>query len=274
MSDEVSAAPAGGTVAASRGWLAKLVILGAPLALGLVEVFHFESLPFDSEGELGPFTRYRTIAPVAEQWLIVHLLQAPLIALVGLAVYLVVRDLADIPAYVARGCMALFVVAYTVLDSVAGIAVGVLVSDARDLSPAQLAPVEQAIDQMWNHPIAGNFSVVSFTGAGAWLVGVIAAAISLRRSGAPRGPVALMVIAAFVFGMSHANPTGPIGMACLLAAFVWLEFFPQSSLSLGEEEPAPAPEPERPDEPEVDGEPGAKPRTRPRRRQRRRHRRS
>ena len=243
------------------------MILGAPLALGLVEVFHFESLPFDSEGELGPFTRYRTIAPVAEQWLIVHLLQAPLIALVGLAVFLMVRGHADFPGAVARVCMVVFVVAYTILDSVAGIAVGVLVSDARDLSPAQLAPVEQAIEDMWNHPVAGNFSVVSFTGAGAWVVGVIAAAVSLRRSGAPRGPVALMVIAAFVFGVSHANPTGPIGMACLLMAFAWLEFFPQSTLSLGEEEAAPAPEREQPEEAE---EP---PVDRPRRRQRRRQRR-
>ena len=267
---QVSTTPTEGTYSASRGWLARLVILGAPLALGLLEVWHFESLPFDSEGELGPFTRYRTIAPVAEQWLIVHLLQAPLIALVGLAVYLMVRGLADFPGSVARVCMVLFVVAYTVLDSVAGIAVGVLISNARDLSPAQLAPVEQAIEDMWNHPVAGNFSVVSFTGAGAWVVGVVAAAVSLRRSGAPRGPVALMVVAAFVFGLSHANPTGPIGMACLLAAFVWLEFFPHSSLSLGSEEPVSGPEPGQPEEPEEVEE---SPRDRPRRRQRRRQRR-
>ncbi len=246
------------------------MVLGAPLALGLLEVWHFESLPFDSEGELGPFTRYRTIAPVATQWLIVHLLQAPLIALVGLAVYLMVRGLADIPASVARVCMALFVVAYTVLDSVDGIAVGVLVANARELPPAQLAAVEQAIEDLWNHPVVGNFSVVSFTGAGAWAVGVIAAAISLRRSGAPRGPVALMVLAAFIFGMSHANPTGPIGMACLLAAFVWLEFFPQSSLSLGAEEPAPPGSPGRQEGPEVAEQP---PRDRPARRQRKRQRR-
>ena len=271
MRDELNAAPSEGTVLVSKGWLARLVILGAPLALGLVEVFHFESLPFDSEGELGPFTRYRTIAPVAEQWLIVHLLQAPLIALVGLAVYLMVRGhRRHSQAYVARVCMVVFVVAYTVLDSVAGIAVGVLVSDARDLSPAQLAPVEQAIEGMWDHPIAGNFSVVSFTGAGAWVVGVIAAAVSLRRSGAPRGPVALMVLAAFIFGVSHANPTGPMGMACLLAAFVWLEFFPHSSLSLGEEEAAPGPEPKHPEKPDEAEE---SPRDRPRRRQRRRQRR-
>ena len=260
--------------AVSRGWLARLVILGAPLALGFVEVFHFESLPFDSEGELGPFTRYRTIAPVVEQWLVVHLLQAPLIALVGLAVYLMVRDLADIPAAAARVCMVVFVVAYTVLDSVAGIAVGVLVSNARDLSPAQLAPVEQAIEQLWDNPFVGNISVFTISGAGAWVLGVIAAAVSLRRSGAPRGPVALMVVAAFVFGLSHANPTGPIGMACLLAAFVWLEFFPQSSLSLGEEEPASAPGPNQPEGPEAAEEPEAAPRSRPRRRHRRRHRRS
>ena len=268
--DELTTTPAEGTVAATRGWLARLVILGAPLALGLVEVWHFESLPFDSEGELGPFTRFRTIAPVAEQWLIVHLLQAPLIALVGLAVYLMVRDIADIPAYVARVCMALFVVAYTVLDSVAGIAVGVLVSNARDLSPAQLPPVEQAIEQLWNSPIVGNVSVVTITGAAAWVIGVLAAAVSLRRSGAPRGPVALMVLAALIFGMSHVNPAGPIGMACLLAAFVWLEFFPHSSLSLDAEEPASAAEPEQPEDPQAAEAP---PRERPRRRHRRRHRR-
>ena len=256
--------------AASRGWLARLVILGAPLALGLVEVFHFESLPFDAEGELGPFTRYRTIAPVVEQWLVVHLLQAPLIALVGLAVYLMVRGLSDFPGAVARVCMVVFVVAYTVLDSVAGIAVGVLVSNARDLSPVQLAPVEQAIEQLWDNPLVGNISVFTISGAGAWAVGVIAAAVSLRRSGAPRGPVALMVLAAFIFGLSHANPTGPIGMACLLAAFVWLEFFPQSSLSLEADEPdtsAPIEGPELSDAEE------ALPRERPRRRQRRRPRR-
>ena len=260
--------------AVSRGWLARLVILGAPLALGFVEVFHFESLPFDSEGELGPFTRYRTIAPVVEQWLIVHLLQAPLIALVGLAVYLVVRGLSDFPGAVARVCMVVFVVAYTVLDSIAGIGVGVLVANARDLSPAQLAPVEQAIEGLWNSPLAGNVSVFSIAGSGAWALGVIAAAVSLRRSGAPRGPVALMVLAAFIFGVSHAFPMGPMGMACLLAAFVWLEFFPQSSLSLGEEEPTSAPGPNQPEGPEAAEEPEAAPRSRPRRRHRRRHRRS
>jgi hypothetical protein len=268
--DQVTTTSTVGKGAGSRGWLSKLVILGAPLALGLLEVWHFESLPFDVEGELGPFTRYRTIAPVATQWLIVHLLQAPLIALVGLAVYLMVRDLTDLPAKGARVCMALFVVAYTVLDSVDGIAVGVLVANARDLSPGQFPAVEQAIEDLWNHPIVGNISVVTITGAGAWVVGVIAAAISLRRSGAPRGPVALMVLAAFIFGMSHANPTGPIGMACLLAAFVWMEFFPQASLSLGAEEPAPVSEPERAEEPEAAE---ASPGDRPRRRHRRRHRR-
>ena len=266
----MSTTPTVGAVAASRGWLARLVILGAPLALGLVEVFHFESLPFDSEGELGPFTRYRTIAPVVEQWLVVHLLQAPLIALVGLAVYLMVRGLSDFPGSVARVCMVVFVVAYTVLDSVAGIAVGVLVANARDLSPGQLPAVEQAIEQLWDNPFVGNISVFTISGAGAWAVGVIAAAVSLRRAGAPRGPAALMVLAAFIFGLSHANPTGPIGMACLLAAFVWIEFFPHSSLSLGAEELASAVEPEQSEEPEAEE---ASPRDRPRRRHRRRSRR-
>ncbi len=213
-------------------FLVRLVILGAPLALGLVEVWHFESLPFDSEGELGPFTRFRTLAPVADQWLIVHLLQAPLLALVGLAVYLMVRELGGAAAAVARFSMVVFVVFYTVFDAVDGIAVGVLVRNAIDLQAARLAAVEEAIDMLWNNPIVGNFSVVSVTGAAAWAVGVIAAAIALRMAGAPRPPVALMILSALIFGMSHASPMGPIGMACLLAAFVWLVFFPSASISL------------------------------------------
>ena len=257
--------------AVSRGWLARLVILGAPLALGFVEVLHFESLPFDSEGELGPFTRYRTIAPVVEQWLIVHLLQAPLIALVGLAVYLMVRGLSDFPGAVARVCMVVFVVAYTVLDSIAGIGVGVLGgqcagSVSRPASPCRAGDRADSGIVLSRATFPSSLSA----GSGAWALGVIAAAVSLRRSGAPRGPVALMVVAAFVFGLSHANPTGPIGMACLLAAFVWLEFFPQSSLSLEAEEPdtsAPIEGPELSDAEE------ALPRERPRRRQRRRPRR-
>ena len=210
------------------------------------------------------------IQSVVERWLIIHLLQVPLIALVGIAVYLMVRGLADFPAALARVCMVIFVVAYTVLDSIAGIAVGVLVTHARDLSPAQLAPVEQAIEELWNSPLAGNVSVFSISGSGAWVLGVIAAAVSLRRSGAPRGPVALMVLAAFIFGLSHASPTGPIGMACLLAAFVWLELFPESSLSLEPEEPAHSAPPE---EPEVSGAEEAPPEESPRRRKRRKPRR-
>ena len=209
--------------------LIRLVVIGAPLVLGLVEIWHFESLPFDSEGNLGPFTRYRVLAPVIDQWLTIHLVQVPLLALVGLGVYLIVRDLNSIVAIVARVSMVVFVVFYTVLDAVAGIAIGVLVRDTKELSVSQQNAVEGAIEALWNNPIVGNVSLSSWTGALAWMIGVISAAIGIRLAGAPRGPVALMILAALIFGMSHASPNGPIGMACLVAAFVWLEFFPDST---------------------------------------------
>ena len=209
--------------------LIRLVVIGAPLVLGLVEVWHFESLPFDSEGNLGPFTRYRVLAPVIDQWLIIHLVQVPLLALVGLGVYLIVRELNSIAAIVARVSMVVFVVFYTVLDAVAGIAIGVLVRDTKELSVSQQNAIEGAIESLWNNPIVGNVSLFSWTGALAWMIGVISAAIGLRLAGAPRGPVALMILAALIFGMSHASPNGPIGMSCLVAAFIWLEFFPDST---------------------------------------------
>ena len=250
------------------------MVLGAPFALGLVEVWHFESLPFDSEGELGPFTRYRVLAPVVDQWLIVHLLQAPLLALVGLAVYLMVRDIRGVSATIARVAMVVFVVFYTVLDAVDGIAVGVLVRNAADLPASRLPAVEEAIDMLWNNRVVGNISVVSVTGAAAWVVGVLAAAIALRRAGAPRGPVALMVLSAFIFGMSHASPMGPIGMACLFAAFVWIELFPGFSPSLDAKvETTASPNNTGPQTEEVDDAPMPakdRPSRRPRRKRRRR----
>jgi hypothetical protein len=45
-----------------------------------------------------------------------------------------------------------------------------------------------------------------------------AAAVALRRAGAPRWPVGLLVAAGVVFAVDHAPPFGPAGMALLLAA--------------------------------------------------------
>ena len=141
-------------------------------------VWHFESLPFDSEGNLGPFTRYRVLAPVIDQWLIIHIVQVPLLALVGLGVYLVVRELNGIAAIIARVSMVVFVVFYTVLDAVAGIAIGVLVRDTKELPVSQQNAIEGAIESLWNNPIVGNVSLFSWTGALAWMIGVISAAAS------------------------------------------------------------------------------------------------
>ena len=251
-----------------KATLTKLVILGAPLALGLVEVFHIESLPFDSEGELRPFTRYRAIAPVAEQWLVVHLLQAPLIALVGLAVYLAVRGLADVPAAIARVCMALFVVG--LYRARLGGRYRRRRARRRRAGPAPRPACRRRAG--YRRPLESSRRgqllrrLVHRRGArGSWEWSPPPCRCGDR--GAPRGPVALMVVAAFIFGLSHANPFGPMGMACLLAAFAWLEFFPQASLSLDAEKP------NAPEQPQVEEAEEPSPDARPARRRRRSHRR-
>ena len=79
---------------------------------------------------------------------------------------------------IARVGMFVFIVFYTVMDAVNGIAVGILVKDAKELSPSARIIVEQSIESLWNSSVVGGFSVI---GALGWVIGVFAAAVSLRR---------------------------------------------------------------------------------------------
>lgn len=206
----------------------RLIVIGGPLLLGIVEIWHEVPLPFDGEGDLGPFTQYRLLAQVVDQWILIHVVQVPLFAIVAFGIILMVKGLNGFIPVIARVGMFVFIVFYTVMDAVNGIAVGILVKDAKELSPSARIIVEQSIESLWNSSVVGGFSVI---GALGWVIGVFAAAVSLRRAGAPRFPVAMIILAAFLFGFSHSNPFGPIGMLLLSSSFLWLECFHKGVLN-------------------------------------------
>ncbi|MBE9167145.1 hypothetical protein IQ238_06230 [Pleurocapsales cyanobacterium LEGE 06147] len=199
-------------------WLRRPIVLGTPLALGILELWHPRYFPrvfFD-------------LLPRVEQWLTVHLLQLPLFGLLALAVYLLINGLSGLAATISRIALWFFIVFYTALDAIAGIATGILIRNASELPPDQQAIIARAVQALFFNPIAGGYiSVISIIGLFGWIIAVFAAAIALYRAGAPRLPVILLALS-FIFGV-HPRPTGPLGMAFFFVAAVWLELVWQRS---------------------------------------------
>jgi hypothetical protein len=62
----------------------------------------------------------------------------------------------------------------------------------------------------------GDPGVVATIGALAWVAAVIAAAVAVRRAGAPVLPTVLLGLSVVV--VSHPPPIGPIGLTCFAGA--------------------------------------------------------
>jgi hypothetical protein len=94
------------------------IVFGVPFILGILELGHPALLPSDDIAA--------TIVPIATWWTVLHVLQVPLFALLGVAVWLLVRDLDGRPATISRYAISLFIVVYPAFDAAVGIASGVI----------------------------------------------------------------------------------------------------------------------------------------------------
>src|SRR5215813_8914260 len=92
--------------------LRRLLLLGTPAILGLLEIFHPRAYP--------PY--FENLLPQANWWFVLHLLQLPLFGLLGLAVLVLIRDLQGSAATISRAGIAFYLVFYTALDAITGIA--------------------------------------------------------------------------------------------------------------------------------------------------------
>jgi hypothetical protein len=119
------------------------------------------------------------------------------------------------PAAVScRLAMLVFAICYTAFDTAAGIVTGILVQAAHASGTPEAW--REPVMAIWHHRIVGGAPgpppLLAVTGTLAWLVGALAAALVVRRSGAPWPAVALLAVSAFgllVF-RTHAWPGGPI----------------------------------------------------------------
>ena len=183
-------------------------LIGVPLAWAVFLLFH----PLGS-GEL-----YGAVRDEVTRWQVVHVGTVFFIGLMGLAVYLLVRDLPGTPARVSRWAAAVFVLFYGAWEAVAGLAVGALVQFTNGLSGAERSIGSDAIESLNDNAIVGDFGVLAAVGSLAWITAVISAAVAVRRVGAPLAAAVLLGLSAIV--VNHPPPTGPIGLVFFAGAVV------------------------------------------------------
>jgi hypothetical protein len=195
-----------------RSVLRRVVLLGSPLALALLEIFHPE--------------RPTSAGEAVEQgaWFMwFHFIQVPLIGLIALAVYLLTEGLEGRAVRVSRWSIAVFAVFFSAYDAAAGIATGYALRSAQGLSAERQAAVHEAVIDMPGLSLIFGLSIV---GTGAWVVSLIAAAMALRRAGAPRGPFILLILAGVFLMGGHPYPAGTLAFGCFFLATAWLELAP------------------------------------------------
>jgi hypothetical protein len=183
-------------------------LIGVPLAWAILLLFH----------PLGSGEMYDELRDEVTRWQVVHVGTLFFIGLMGLAVYVLIRDLPGTAARVSRWAAAVFVLFYGAWEAVAGLAVGALVQYTNGLPAAERSIGSDAIESLNDNAIVGDFGLLGSVGALAWITAVIAAAVAVRRAGAPLSAAVLLGLSAIV--ANHPPPTGPIGLAFLAGAVV------------------------------------------------------
>jgi hypothetical protein len=195
-----------------RLMLRRVVLLGTPLALAILEIFHPE--------------RPNSASEAVEQggWFMwFHFIQVPLIGLIALAVYLLTDGLVGRAASVSRWAVGVFAVFFSAYDAAAGIGTGYALRNARGLSAGAQEAIYEAVKDM---PVVSLIFGLSVVGTAAWVVGLIGAALSLRRTGASLGPLVLLILAGVFLLGGHPYPAGTLAFGSFFVAAAWLEFAP------------------------------------------------
>ena len=194
-----------------RSTLRRLNLLGTPLALAILEIFHPQPGGVGESVEQGGWF----------MWF--HIIQVPLIGLIALAVYLLTEGLEGRAVRVSRWAIGVFAVFFSAYDAAAGIATGYALRNAQGLPAGAQEAVYEAVKDMPGLSLIFGLSIVGTLG---WVVALIAAAIALRRAGAPRGPVVLLILAGVFLMGGHPYPYGTLAFGCFFLAAAWLVLAP------------------------------------------------
>lgn len=179
-------------------WLA-----GVPLAWALLLVFH----PNDASKDI-----YDGVTDELTAWMVVHVGTMVFIPLMAVTVLVLLRDVPGTAARVSRWALVPFVVFYLAWEAVTGVGTGVLVDEGGG---------RQLVNDFYANPIAGEPGVFNVIGGAAWVIALIAAAVAIRKAGAPLGAAILVGLGAIA--AAHPFPIGPTGLVLLVIGAVLFE---------------------------------------------------
>jgi len=188
----------------------RIVLLGTPVLLGLLELGH----PLlDHEHTISMLT------PLLTWWIVLHMLLVPLFALMGWTFFLLLDGVQNRAATLCRYVTVVYISFSIGYDTVAGLNSGILVSNALTLPPAQQAIVQGMISQLFTSPaIVLSYYLLLLSG----ILSISLAAWALVRAAVPWLPV-LVLLGTTLSAYSHALPFGPLGSTCFFLAALWIE---------------------------------------------------
>ena len=192
--------------------LRRIVLLGTPLALTILLVFH--PSPYDEVAD--------QLLPIAGWWIALHTIVFGLVPFMGLALWMLTAGLEGVFATLSRVAAVIFALFYDAGDAIAGISTGVLALSAQAGALGERAAVG-AIETLFEDP----FKTLLFDiGRYAWIVALVLAAVALWRAGVPRLPPVLLALPAYLVTLDHAFPSGSLTFGTFVVIVAWLEFAP------------------------------------------------
>jgi hypothetical protein len=214
----------------------------APLVLVTIELFH----PAGFTGNPGAYQylsqpqpympQFQALAyPGPHWWFALHWIQTPMVALVAVGLWLMVRrvestdgGLAVFFAWLARLATFVFLIYYTALDAIGGFGLArtILITKDLNLPPDQLKAVVTVINSTWVDPwVGGVGSVVSLTGSWAAFAAALLVAVALWLTRRVFWlPLLILVAFGWELQMSHTMPHGPIAFSLLIVSALWIWF--------------------------------------------------
>jgi hypothetical protein len=200
----------GRQVTSSNLVLRRFILLGTPLVLAVLMLFH--PSPYeDLSGEL---------VPIADWWLTLHTLQFVLFAFMGASVWLLTDGLRGVSVVVSKVAAVVFAIFYDIGDAVAGISTGILARRAAELLIEEQAALVGAMEVLFQSSTKNLFFSI---GIFAFIVALVAAVVALFWADAPRVPLFLLALPVYFIGLDHAFPFGSLAFGTFFVAALWLE---------------------------------------------------
>jgi hypothetical protein len=185
--------------------------IGVPLAWAVLLWFH---------PDVDPNYVYADRRDNVTAYQVVHVGMLVFIGLIGVALYLLVRDMPGTAARISRLAIGPFVLLYGAWETFVGLGVGAMVQYGNDAPLSQRPAVADTIQSVGDNVLIGDAGVVGLVGALAWVGAAIGAAVAYRRAGAPA--LAWVLLGVSMLVISHPPPIGPIALVCFAGAVALL----------------------------------------------------